>query len=169
MVLLILGFCCLYDPVQSTVDSIIQRMGWSKDDVDLSRIDTRDARLGQTLIYEFDIRVGDVIIPLRLSEEITSWQYLDELPGSGNENLEKAGDEEKGGIDVWRPEAFAAVLAPFQVAGPVDLWIQDAEELRLSMPVCFHSPHSSRSSDLVIALLVQGDWCNFFTISSCVL
>ncbi len=136
MVLLILGFCCLYDPVQSTVDSIIQRMGWSKDDVDLSRIDTRDARLGQTLIYEFDIRVGDLIIPLRLSEEITSWQYLDELPGSGNENLEKAGDEEKGGIDVWRPEAFAAVLAPFQVAGPVDLWIQDAEELRLSMPVC---------------------------------
>lgn len=136
------------EAVSATVDSIIQRMGWSKDEVDLSRIDTRDARLGQTLIYEFDIRVGDVIIPLRLSEEITSWQYLDELPGSGSENLEKAGDEEKGAIDVWRPEAFDAVLAPFQVAGPVDLWIQDAEELRLSMP---HDVDAGKLKKVVLA------------------
>lgn len=109
-----------------------QRMGWKADEVKLGSIDTRDAKIGQTLIYEFDIQVGGTVIPLRLSEEVSTWQYLQELPapGSGDQDVTR-----EGAVSVWCPEAFAATLAPFEVAGPVDLWIQDAEELRLAMPV----------------------------------
>lgn len=128
--------------MQDTLDLLKQRMGWKADEVKLGSIDTRDAKIGQTLIYEFDIQVGGVVIPLRLSEEVTSWQYLQELPAPSsdaedNEDGKGGGKQEvkKGAVNVWHPEAFAATLAPFEVAGPVDLWIQDAEELRLAMPV----------------------------------
>jgi len=121
-----------FEAVSDTVDMLKQRMGWKADEVKLGSIDTRDAKIGQTLIYEFDIQVGGTVIPLRLSEEVSTWQYLQELPapGSGDQDLET----KEGAVSVWRPEAFAATLAPFEVAGPVDLWIQDAEELRLAMP-----------------------------------
>lgn len=115
-------------------------MGWKKEEVKLGNIDTRDAKIGQTLIYEFDIQVGDTVVPLRLSEEIVAWQYLQELPAPASDSEEKDGEDgigKGGAVDVWQPEAFSATLAPFQVAGPVDLWIQDAQELRLSMPVIF--------------------------------
>lgn len=125
--------------MQDTLDLLKQRMGWKADEVKLGSIDTRDAKIGQTLIYEFDIQVGSVVIPLRLSEEVTTWQYLQELPAPGSDNEDEEGGEgevtKEGAVNVWRPEAFAATLAPFEVAGPVDLWIQDAEELRLAMPV----------------------------------
>lgn len=113
-------------------------MGWKADEVKLGSIDTRDAKIGQTLIYEFDIQVGSIVIPLRLSEEVVSWQYLQELPIPGSVTVDGEGNEsevKEGAVNVWHPEAFAATLSPFEVAGPVDLWIQDAEELRLSMPV----------------------------------
>lgn len=129
------------EAVSDTLDLLKQRMGWKADEVKLGSIDTRDAKIGQTLIYEFDIQVGGVVIPLRLSEEVTSWQYLQELPAPSsdaedNEDGKGGGKQEvkKGAVNVWHPEAFAATLAPFEVAGPVDLWIQDAEELRLAMP-----------------------------------
>lgn len=125
--------------MQDTLDLLKQRMGWKVDEVKLGSIDTRDAKIGQTLIYEFDIQVGSVVIPLRLSEEVTSWQYLQELPPPRSDNEDEEGGrrevKKKGAVNVWRPEAFAATLTPFEVAGPVDLWIQDAEELRLAMPV----------------------------------
>jgi len=114
-------------------------MGWKADEVKLGSIDTRDAKIGQTLIYEFDIQVGSIVIPLRLSEEVVSWQYLQELPIPGSVPVGGEGGEsevkKEGAVNVWHPESFAATLSPFEVAGPVDLWIQDAEELRLSMPV----------------------------------
>lgn len=112
-----------------------QQMGWKADEVKLGSIDTRDAKIGQTLIYEFDIQVGGMVIPLRLSEEVATWQYLQELPAPGSVGEGGENEVKEGAVDVWRPEAFAATLAPFEVAGPVDLWIQDAEELRLAMPV----------------------------------
>lgn len=134
--------------MQDTLDLLKQRMGWKADEVKLGSIDTRDAKIGQTLIYEFDIQVGSVVIPLRLSEEVATWQYLQELPASGSVDVDGEGGEnevkKEGAVNVWRPEAFAATLAPFEVAGPVDLWIQDAEELRLAMPVrASLSPYSS--------------------------
>jgi hypothetical protein len=133
--------------VQDTLDLLKQRMGWGADEAKLSSIDTRDARIGQTLIYEFDIQVGSVVIPLRLSEEVTSWQYLQELPapGDGDGGGHQTGVPKEGAVNAWRPEAFAATLAPFEVAGPVDLWIQDAEELRLAMPVRSPPPPLSLS------------------------
>jgi len=124
--------------MQDTLDMLKQRMGWKADEVKLGSIDTRDAKVGQTLIYEFDIQVGSTVIPLRLSEEVATWQYLRELPAPGSVHVDGEGGEyevKDGAVNVWRPEAFVATLAPFEVAGPVDLWIQDAEELRLAMPV----------------------------------
>ena len=125
--------------MQDTLDVLVENFGWKKDEVKLGSIDTKDAKVGQTLIYEFDIQVGDVIVPLRLSEEVSSWQYLQELPAplsdSGPADGADTKERKDGAIDVWQPEAFSATLAPFEVAGPVDLWIQDAKELRLSMPV----------------------------------
>ena len=115
---------------QDAADALIASLGWSKDDVKIAEIDTKDSKFGQTLVYEFDIEVGETVIPLRLSEEVHNWKYLDELPFGGNEFQTlpaTLANEQTHGLQ--------AILAPFQLSGPVELWIQDAEQLRLAVPV----------------------------------
>ncbi|KAJ7535303.1 hypothetical protein O6H91_12G026900 [Diphasiastrum complanatum] len=110
-----------------------------------------DAKIGQTLIYEFDIEVGGVVLPLKLSEEIKTWRFLHELPPSNHEAGDIGKEEEyKALVEVLHPEAHEAVLEPFQLAGPVELWIQDAKQLRLAVP------HDVEAGVLKRVLLADG-------------
>eukprot|EP00249_Psilotum_nudum_P012612 c23885_g1_i1 orf=539-1876(+) len=130
-----------FDAISVAVDALVNSLGWSKDDVKISNIDTEDAKFGQTVIYEFDIQAGDAFLPLRLSEEITSWQYLVELPSGEEDSLGTGAmlatiddKQQQTAVGDERIGALTAVLAPFQLSGPVELWIQDAEQLRLALP-----------------------------------
>ncbi|KAH7276391.1 hypothetical protein KP509_39G004900 [Ceratopteris richardii] len=118
--------------VSDAADVLISAFGWTQDKVKIAHVDTTDSRFGQTLAYEFDVQVGDEVIPLRLSEEVQEWKYLEELPAGSKDSLGirtlPASTEEP------KLQVLEAILAPFQVAGPVELWIQDAEQLRLAVP-----------------------------------
>lgn len=121
-----------YRAVSDAADSLISKLGWSKDDVKISHIDTTDAKFGQTVVYEFDIQVGENVIPVRLSEDVSSWKYLEELPSGFDVTL--ADGAVPATFGDTQSNALRAVLAPFQLSGPVELWIQDGEQLRLAVP-----------------------------------
>ncbi|KAH9301103.1 hypothetical protein KI387_012686, partial [Taxus chinensis] len=107
-------------------DSIIQKMGWNADEVNISNINSVDTMVGHATLYEFDIQIGNAILPVRLSEDVKSWEFV--------EHDDANDDEESHTTLAKRPGQFAPVLAPFQLAGPLELWIQDADHMRLSVP-----------------------------------
>ncbi|KDO67937.1 hypothetical protein CISIN_1g019224mg [Citrus sinensis] len=70
-----------------------------------------------------------MVMPFKLLEDVNLWEYVDlpifrvEEPGGQNWLVEKRK------LDDGLP-----VLAPFQLAGPMELWIQDAKDMRISLP-----------------------------------
>ncbi|MCO5613367.1 hypothetical protein L7F22_067643 [Adiantum nelumboides] len=122
-----------HNAISDVTDALIMNLGWSKDEVKISHIDTTDSKFGQTLVYEFDIEIGGKMIPLRLTEEVQVWKYLEELPAGSGESLAIKTIP----VTLGEPhsQVLAAILAPFQLSGPVELWIQDAEQVRLAVPV----------------------------------
>lgn len=118
--------------VSDAADILISNLGWTRDEVKISHIDTTDSKFGQTLVYEFDIQIGEKVIPLRLSEEVQVWKYLEELPAGSSEPL--AIKTAPATLGEPQSQVLAAILAPFQLSGPVELWIQDAEQVRLAVP-----------------------------------
>lgn len=107
-------------------------LGFHTEDFKISGFDIRDALVGQSVAYEFDIEVDNKILPLKLLEDVNRWEYVDlpifRMEDSKIENglVEK---EKLSGDRVAEP-----VLAPFQLAGPMELWIQDAKDMRLNLP-----------------------------------
>ncbi|CAM6094301.1 unnamed protein product [Calypogeia fissa] len=113
--------------VTEAADIFVQKAGWKKDSLKISSVDMKDAKLGETVTYEFDIEIGGVVLPIFLREEISAWRFLEDVVGVNEEGSGQA-------VNVWQPEFVPSTLKPFQLAGPVDLWIQDADKLRLAMP-----------------------------------
>jgi len=116
--------------ISDVKDSIIQKMGWKPEEVKISNIDSLDTMIGHATLYEFDLQIGNAIIPLKLSEDVTSWQDMEDIIANEDQQ-ETAGSEN---VVAERRPQFMPVLAPFQLAGPLELWIQDADHLRLSVP-----------------------------------
>lgn len=85
------------------------------------------------MAYEFDVEIDNKVLPFRLLEDVNRWEYVD-LPIFQEEGLVRSGDE-NGLVERRKMESGLPVLAPFQLAGPMELWIQDAEDMRLSLPV----------------------------------
>lgn len=95
--------------------------------------------IGQSVVYEFDIEIDNKVLPFKLLEDVNRWEFVD-LPIFRAE--EAGSDAEKGLAErsrLRKEGPVLPVLAPFQLAGPMELWIQDGEDLRLSLPVrCFY-------------------------------
>lgn len=122
-------------------------LGFQAEDFKISGFDLRDALVGQSVAYEFDIEIDNKVFPFKLLEDVNRWEFVDlpifrveeeEEPGSGVENglAERSRSRSRS-----RSEGeVSPVLEPFQLAGPMELWIQDGNDLRLSLPVrCFLS------------------------------
>ncbi|XP_078175737.1 tunicamycin induced protein [Carex rostrata] len=115
-------------------DAIVKGLGLQSD-LKVSGFDVRDALVGKAVAYEFVIEIGKKMIPVKLLEDVSRWDFVD-LPffhrmNGGNEakegnSLAKMG-KKKDSIDL--PE-----LPPFQLAGPMELWIQDGDDMRLAIP-----------------------------------
>ena len=103
-------------------------LGFQADDFKVSGFDLRDAQVGHSVAYEFDVEIDNKVLPFKLLEDVNRWEYVD-LPIFRVDN----GLVEKGKSDPNLP-----VLAPFQLAGPMELWIQDAKDMRISLPVSFY-------------------------------
>jgi hypothetical protein len=102
----------------------------------VSGFDVRDARVGKAVAYEFVIEIGKKVIPVKLLEDVNRWDFVD-LPffhrmSGGYETKEgnSLAEMSKKKDDAALPE-----LLPFQLAGPMELWIQDGDDMRLALPV----------------------------------
>uniref|UniRef100_A0A2N9GB35 Tunicamycin induced 1 n=1 Tax=Fagus sylvatica TaxID=28930 RepID=A0A2N9GB35_FAGSY len=98
-------------------ESIVKGLGFQADEFKVSGFDLRDAQVGHSVAYEFDVEIDNKVLPFKLLEDVNRWEYVD-LPIFRVDN----GDQ---GLPV---------LAPFQLAGPMELWIQDAKDMRISLP-----------------------------------
>ncbi|KAG9439899.1 hypothetical protein H6P81_020064 [Aristolochia fimbriata] len=111
-------------------DAIVKVLGFQSEDLKVSGFDVRDALVGQTVAYEFDIEIGNKKYPFKLLEDVNRWEYVD-LPifrveeSAAQNGLAKTGESS---------DELMPVLAPFQLAGPMELWIQDGDDMRVSIP-----------------------------------
>lgn len=112
----------------------MKSLGLQSEDLKVSGFDIRDARVGHSVAYEFDVEIDKKVLPFKLLEDIKRWDHAD-LPIFHVEDAVRAGDE-NGIVEKSRLERhLPPVLAPFQLAGPMELWIQDAKDMRVSLPV----------------------------------
>ncbi|VVB18006.1 unnamed protein product [Arabis nemorensis] len=116
-------------------EAIVKGLGFQSEEVKISGFDVRDALVGHAVSYEFDLDIDNKVLPFKLLEDVNRWEYVDlpifqvEQPiGSIDENGLVPLKKKKKSSDVL------PVLAPFQLAGPMELWIQDANNMRLSLP-----------------------------------
>uniref|UniRef100_A0A2P2M1W7 Malate dehydrogenase n=1 Tax=Rhizophora mucronata TaxID=61149 RepID=A0A2P2M1W7_RHIMU len=115
-------------------EAIVKRLGFQADDFKISGFDERDALVGHSVAYEFDVEIENQVLPVKLLEDVNRWEYVD-LP------IFKVEDEEVGAtgdenvlVPEQRPDRRLPVLAPFQLAGPMEIWTQDAKDVRISLP-----------------------------------
>ncbi|KAJ7968363.1 Tunicamycin induced 1 [Quillaja saponaria] len=113
-------------------DSIVKGLGFHVEDFKIYGFDPRDAQVGHSLAYEFDVEIDNKVLPFKLLEDVNRWEYVD-LPIFRVE--EPGTPREENGLVKKRDSANGLpVLAPFQLAGPMELWIQDAKDMRISLP-----------------------------------
>ncbi|KAL0412647.1 UNVERIFIED_CONTAM: hypothetical protein Sradi_1466400 [Sesamum radiatum] len=113
-------------------EAIVKGLGFQADDVKISGFDLRDAQVGKSVAYEFDVEIDNKVLPFKLLEDVNRWEYVD-LPIFQMEPPAKPG-EENGLVERKNLDDQMPVLAPFQLAGPMELWIQDAKNMRISLP-----------------------------------
>lgn len=98
-----------------------------EDDIKITGFDPREAQVGHSIEYQFDVEIGNKVIPFKLLEDTKHWDYVD-LPIFRAEKQNALVQKQDSGNEL-------PVLAPFQLAGPMELWIQDANDMRISLPV----------------------------------
>lgn len=113
-------------------EDIVKGLGLQADDIKISGFDIRDALVGHSVAYEFDVEMDKKVFPLKLLEDVNRWEYVD-LPIFRVEESSRSG-EENALVDRPRSGGGIPVLAPFQLAGPMELWLQDAKDMRISLP-----------------------------------
>ncbi|KAM1764299.1 hypothetical protein ACFX11_003563 [Malus domestica] len=106
---------------------IVKGLGFQAEDLNVSGFDLRDAQVGHSVAYEFDVEVDNKVLPFKLLEDVDRWDYVD-LPIFRVEDENGLVQKGKSG------GGLPPVLAPFQLAGPMELWIQDAKDMRISLP-----------------------------------
>ncbi|KAL2512002.1 hypothetical protein Adt_17602 [Abeliophyllum distichum] len=113
-------------------EAIVKGLGFQTEDIKISGFDFRDALVGKSVAYEFDLEIDNKVLPVKLLEDVNRWEYVD-LPIFRVEDAERP-REENGLVERQRLADQIPVLEPFQLAGPMELWIQDAKDMRISLP-----------------------------------
>ncbi|KAJ6964952.1 hypothetical protein NC652_003003 [Populus alba x Populus x berolinensis] len=85
-----------------------------------------------SVAYEFIVEVDNKVVPFKLLDDVNSWEFVD-LPIFRVENLVRPGDE-NGLMEPKKDGNGLLVLAPFHLAGPIEIWVQDAKDMRISLP-----------------------------------
>ena len=103
---------------------------WNSEEVAVSNIDTAGAKFGKTQSYELDVQVGEKVFSARFVDELTSSRYSEEKETGIDRGNSFGGLIESANL------AAEAMLLPFQIQGPLEVWIEEADNLQLVMPVC---------------------------------
>ncbi|KAH6811741.1 tunicamycin induced protein [Perilla frutescens var. frutescens] len=110
-------------------EAIVKGLGFQAEEFKISGFDLRDAQVGKSVAYEFDVEIDNKVMPFKLLEDVNRREFVD-LPIF---QTVKPG-EENGLVEAKQFDDKMPVLAPFQLAGPMELWIQDAKDMRISLP-----------------------------------
>ena len=110
-------------------ETIVKGLGFTAEDFKITGFDPREAQVGHSVAYEFDVEIGQKVIPFKLLEDVNRWDYVDLPIFRVDEPGQQTGLVQKRDSGHGLP-----VLAPFQLAGPMELWIQDAKDMRISLP-----------------------------------
>lgn len=113
-------------------DAIVKGLGFQAEGLKVSGFDVRDALVGHAVAYEFDIEVGRKVLPVRLLEDVSRWDFVD-LPIFRSQ----ADADDTALAEIRRAGRGSIVeptLPPFQLAGPMELWIQNGDDVRLALP-----------------------------------
>ncbi|KAL6545854.1 Protein TUNICAMYCIN INDUCED 1 [Orobanche gracilis] len=113
-------------------EAIVKGLGFQADDFKISGFDLRESQVGKSVAYEFDVEIDNKVLPFKLLEDVNRWEYMD-LPIFQMEHPVRP-DEGNGLLPRQKIDNQMPVLAPFQLAGPMELWIQDAKDMRISLP-----------------------------------
>ncbi|XP_075505106.1 protein TUNICAMYCIN INDUCED 1-like [Primulina tabacum] len=122
----------LTEAIKDLKDITVKGLGFQSDDFKISGFDSSDAQVGKSVVYDFIVQIGHKAMPFKLVEDVNSWEYVD-LPIFRSEHPIMPGDE-SGLVDRRQLDYQMPVLSPFQLAGPMELWIQDANDMRISLP-----------------------------------
>ncbi|CAM0882890.1 unnamed protein product [Alopecurus aequalis] len=112
-------------------DAIVKGLGFQSEELKVSGFDVRDALVGHAVAYEFDMEVGRKVVPVRLLEDVNRWDFVD-LPIFRSQA--DADDTALAEIGRGARGSFEPTLPPFQLSGPMELWIQDGDDVRLALP-----------------------------------
>nr|GMD92794.1 uncharacterized protein LOC109168449 [Ipomoea batatas]GME08211.1 uncharacterized protein LOC109168449 [Ipomoea batatas] len=127
-------------------EAIVKGLGFKEEDFKISGFDWRDILVGRSVAYEFDVEIDNKVLPLKLLEDVNRWEYVD-LPIFRVQDPARPG-EANGLVEKHKLDSEMPVLAPFTLAGPMELWIQDAENMRLSLP---HDVDAGKVKKVVLA------------------
>lgn len=109
-------------------EAIVKGLGLQSEELKVSGFDVRDALVGHAVAYEFDMEVGRKAVPVRLLEDVNRWDFVD-LP-----IFRSQADADDTALAEIGRGSFDPTLPPFQLAGPMELWIQDGDDVRLALP-----------------------------------
>ncbi|KAE8789382.1 hypothetical protein D1007_36483 [Hordeum vulgare] len=109
-------------------EAIVKGLGFQSEELKVSGFDVRDALVGHAVAYEFDMEVGRKVVPVRLLEDVNRWDFVD-LP-----IFRSQADADDTALAEIGRGSFDPTLPPFQLAGPMELWIQDGDDVRLALP-----------------------------------
>lgn len=115
--------------LSEVIQVISATQDWNSEEVVVSNIDTAGAKVGKAQSYELDVQVGEKVFPARFVEELTSSRYSEAKETGVDGKRNSFGDlMESANL------AAKAVLLPFQMEGPLEVWIEEADNLQLVMP-----------------------------------
>ncbi|XP_043714254.1 uncharacterized protein LOC122662632 [Telopea speciosissima] len=116
-------------------DATVKALGLQANDLKISGFDLSDALVGHSVAYEFDIEIDKKVLPFKLLEDVNRWEYVD-LPIFRTEEGSTVSGDRSSLVESRRKsdDPVSPVLAPFQLSGPMEIWIQDAKDMRLSLP-----------------------------------
>lgn len=114
--------------LSEVIQVISAAQDWNSEEVAVSNIDTTGAKFGKTQSYELDVQVGEKVFSARFVDELTSSRYSEEKETGIDRGNSFGGLIESANL------VAEAVLLPFQMQGPLEVWIEEADNLQLVMP-----------------------------------
>ncbi|KAJ9552162.1 hypothetical protein OSB04_016207 [Centaurea solstitialis] len=116
---------------------IVDILGFQSNDIKISGFDLRDALIRRSTVYELYLEIDNKVIPLKLLDDVKRWEPAD-LRMFQVEDHQKRNASNQNGLVAKKKKKKGSqgspALPPFQLAGPMELWIQDAKDMRLSLP-----------------------------------
>lgn len=114
--LLVVGF-----EIQDLKELVAKRLGLKLEELTIVDYDFWEAVVGKSTAYEFDLEIDRKVLPFKVMEDVKEWRPVDpSLFSTSSAFMNRA-------------------LVPFDLSGPMELWIQDGQDMRLSLPVGFLS------------------------------